>query len=146
MQGLGLDAVQYFNGLMPLLLDMMGSTDQDIQRGALSALAALVKATWPRMKSHAVPIRNALTQVTCSFSGKSMPNSTLFAEVTTVGNKVNDFAAWLSTIVSFCLLHTSSLQLSQFTLLNLWSQYNSQAYNAYMTRLTCLKLKFLQYA
>lgn len=57
---LGLQLVAHFARLMPLLLGWLRPSDDALQQEALVVLAAVVRATAPRMPVHAVVVERAV--------------------------------------------------------------------------------------
>lgn len=53
---LGIQSTRYFRRLMPLLLEWCVSIQKNVRLGALRAVHAVVRVTWPRIPTHAAVI------------------------------------------------------------------------------------------
>ncbi len=59
----GVQLTRYFRRLMPLLLEWCVSIHKNVRLGALRAVHAVVRATWPRIPAHAAVIWTVLESV-----------------------------------------------------------------------------------
>ena len=70
VQDLGVQCVRFFSTLLPFLFEvMMCAAQEDLRQAAIAALAALVKAGWPRLIDFVPALWDALAEVRRSIPG-----------------------------------------------------------------------------